>query len=236
MAPVPRVPALPRRPVLAILLAVGLVLLSAGPAGAHVEATAGPGAQAGAGPVTVAFEAAAESPSAGIARVRAQLPGGVPPASVALASGPAGWALTPTSDGYEVAGSALPPGTDAQFAITIAQLPADRTEFPFPTLVRYTDGTEDAWIEVPTPDNPEPANPAPVITVAAAPAPTSTPAPSTAPAPPAPSAPSTPSTEPQAQSAEDGGTPAWVVVLGVLAVVLLLTGGAAYLRRSTPRG
>jgi hypothetical protein len=238
MAGVPHAPASPARSLVTLGLTVGLVLLGAGPAGAHVEATADPGAQAGAGPVTVAFEAAAESPSAGIAGVKAQLPGGLPPASVSLAAGPAGWALTPTPDGYEVAGAALPPGTDAEFTITIAQLPADRTEFPFPTLVRYTDGTEDAWIEVPTPENPEPANPAPVITVAAAPAttsvaPTSTPAPSSTPAS---SAPATPTTEPRAQSVEDDGTPAWLIVLGVLAVAGLLAGGAVYLRRSRAGG
>ncbi len=51
---------------LAVLALVALfLLLGVGSAAAHVEATA-EGAQAGTGPVTVAFSVAAESPSAGI--------------------------------------------------------------------------------------------------------------------------------------------------------------------------
>ena len=177
MAGVPHLLAQPTRLAVAVPLAACLLLVGAGPAAAHVEATVSAGAQAGAGPVTVAFEAAAESPSAGIAAVKTQLPSGMPPEAVSLASGPPGWALTPTPDGFEVGGPPLPPGTDAEFTISIRQLPADRTELPFKTLVRYTDGSEDAWIEEPTPENPEPENPAPVITVAPAAAPTSTAAP-----------------------------------------------------------
>ena len=80
---------------------------------------------------------------------------------MSLASGPAGWALTPTADGYDVTGPPLAPGTDVEFGITIEQLPADATVLVFKTLVRYTDGAEDAWIEEPTADNPEPAEPGP---------------------------------------------------------------------------
>ena len=80
------------RSLLAVAATAALVLIGASPAAAHVEATVDPGAQAGAGPVTVAFSAEAESPSAGIAGIRAQPPAGIPPESVSLASGPAGWA------------------------------------------------------------------------------------------------------------------------------------------------
>jgi hypothetical protein len=195
---VPNLP--PLRAGLAVVLAAGLLVFGAGPASAHVEATVSDGAQAGDGPVTVAFAAEAESPSAGIASVKTQLPGGVLPEWVSLASGPPGWVLSPTSDGYEVGGPALPPGADAEFTVGIAELPADSTELPLKTLVRYADGSEDAWIEEPTPDDPEPENPAPVITVAPAAAPTSTTAPSLAPDT---SAPATPRTSPA--GADDGG-------------------------------
>jgi hypothetical protein len=234
MAGVPHLLAQPTRLVVAVPLAACLLLVGAGPAAAHVEATVSPGAQAGAGPVTVAFAAEAESPSAGIASVKTQLPAGMPPQDVSLATGPSGWALTPTPDGFEVGGAPLQPGTDADFTISIRQLPADRTELPFKTLVRYTDGTEDAWIEEPTPDNPDPESPAPVITVAPAAAPTSAaaPGPTTATSTPTTSA---PTTTPQAQESDDEGTPTWLIVLGVLAAVAVLAGGLFLARRARTR-
>jgi hypothetical protein len=234
MADVPHLLAQPTRLAVAVLLAACLLLVGARPAAAHVEATVSPGAQAGAGPVTVAFAAEAESPSAGIASVKTQLPAGMPPQDVSLATGPSGWALTPTPDGFEVGGAPLQPGTDADFTISIRQLPADRTELPFKTLVRYTDGTEDAWIEEPTPDNPDPENPAPIITVAPAAAPTSAAAPSPTPATSS-AATTAPTTTPQAQESDDEGTPTWLIVLGVLAAVAVLAGGLFLARRTRTR-
>jgi hypothetical protein len=231
---VPHLLAQPTRLAVAVLLAACLLLVGARPAAAHVEATVSPGAQAGAGPVTVAFAAEAESPSAGIASVKTQLPAGMPPQDVSLATGPSGWALTPTPDGFEVGGAPLQPGTDADFTISIRQLPADRTELPFKTLVRYTDGTEDAWIEEPTPDNPDPEDPAPIITVAPAAAPTSAAAPSPTPATSS-AATTAPTTTPQAQESDDEGTPTWLIVLGVLAAVAVLAGGLFLARRTRTR-
>ena len=217
------------RPLLAALATAALVLFGAAPAAAHVEASVDPGAQAGAGPVTVTFSAAAESSSAGIASIRALLPAGIPPESVSLASGPAGWALTPTTDGYDITGPPLAPGTDAEFAITIEELPSDATVLVFKTLVRYTDGAEDAWIEEPTTDNPEPQNPAPAITVAPAAAPTTTPSPSASPATTSSVAATTASTTPQASAADEDGTPAWPWILGAVLVVAV-AGGLVYRR------
>jgi hypothetical protein len=150
--------------------AAGVLLLSvAGPASAHVEAEVSEGARAGGDPVTVDFSAEAERPSAGIAAVKTQLPAGVLPEWVSLESGPAGWTLATTADGYTVTGPALAPGTDAKYTIRIGQLPADTTTYAFKTLVDYTDGSEDAWIEDTPAGGPEPDHPAPVVTVAAAP-------------------------------------------------------------------
>ncbi|MFQ1004354.1 DUF1775 domain-containing protein [Modestobacter sp. SSW1-42] len=129
----------------------------------------------------VAFDIEAESDTAGITGVKTQLPAGLAPAAASLATGPEGWSLTATSDGYEIAGPPLEVGVDADLSVAITQLPADAAaELPFKTLVQYSDNSEDAWIELPTADNPEPANPAPSITVAAAPAPAATPAPTSA--------------------------------------------------------
>jgi hypothetical protein len=97
------------------------------------------------------------------------LPVGIAPADVSLAGGPEGWALTPTADGFELGGTPLAPGVDAEYSVTVAQLPVDATELAFPTLQRYSDGREDAWIEPVTDALPNSENPAPVLSVAPAP-------------------------------------------------------------------
>ncbi|WP_448627345.1 DUF1775 domain-containing protein [Geodermatophilus sp. URMC 64] len=218
----------PRRAVPTVLLGLALLLLGAGPALAHVEATAGDGAQAGDGPVTITFSAEAESDAAGIARVATQLPEGVLPEWVSLASGPPGWALTGTDDGFEITGPALPTGTDAEYAVTIATLPPDLTELVLPTIVSYGDGSEDAWIEPTTAANPNPGFPAPVVTVAAAAA-TSAPA-STTSASAAPATTAAPS-DTAAAAADDGGSNT-AVVLTVVVLALAVVGAGLWFWRS----
>lgn len=219
-------------------ITMGLVLASAGPAGAHVEASA-EGAQAGAGPVTVAVLAEAESTTAGIVGAKTQLPANVLPEWVSLASGPAGWTLAATPDGYEVGGPDIGPGVDLEFSVTIGQLPRDITELPLKTLLRYSDGREDAWIELPTPDNPQPEKPAPIIAVAPAAPEATTTAPSS-PAPSTPSAENTTSAEPREDAAqsstEDGSTSTgWIAAIVVL-VAAALAGGLWFWRSRASRG
>jgi hypothetical protein len=115
-------------------------------------------AQAGTGPVTLVFMAESESSTARIVSVKTQLPEGIAPGDVSLVSAPEGWALTPTADGFELGGPAIAPGLDAEYSVAVAQLPTDSTELAFPTLQRYSDGHEDAWIEPVTDDVPEPEN------------------------------------------------------------------------------
>ena len=88
----------------------GAVLLAAGTgtAAAHVHVDA-PGAVAGTGPVTLEFSAASEA-AAGITAMRTQLPAGITPADVSLASGPAGWVLTPTPGGSSSGDPRCSPG------------------------------------------------------------------------------------------------------------------------------
>ena len=209
---------------------LGLLFVGLAPASAHVEAAA-EGAQAGTGPVTVSFLAEAESTTAGIVGVKTQLPSGIPPASVSLASGPPGWALTATPDGYQVSGPDIGPGVDLEYGITIEMLPRDTTELPFKTLLRYSDGREDAWIELPTDANPDPEQPAPAITVAPAPPAPTTTAPSSPAATTTAGSPSagadTPSAAPQeaaAATAEDSSSATGWIVAGVVVVALALTG------------
>jgi hypothetical protein len=211
------------RHVLTVTAALGIVLAAAGPASAHVEVSAD-GAQAGTGPVTLLFSAESESPTVGIVSIKTQLPRGIAPADVTLASGPAGWVLTPTADGFEIAGAPLDPGVDAEYSVTVAQLPADSTELVLPTLQRYADGREDAWIEPITQDIPNPDMPAPSLTVAPAP-PEATPAPSSA----APTSEAASSTTSQPQTAgdsaeDDSNTGTITAVAGVLIVAAIGTG------------
>lgn len=212
---------LTRRPLVLLLAAAGFLLLGTPVADAHVEATVQSG-QPGSGPVVVGFTAEAESSTAGIAGIRTQLPSGVPPESVTLASGPAGWSLTTTPDGFRLQGPALPVHTDARYGIRFAGLPTDRARLSFQTWVRYTDGHEDAWTQQATPVDPDPESPAPSIAVAAASGGAGADAPGSA----TPLADAASPTAPPSSSAAPGpaatgssaGTIAGLVVLGVLVV------------------
>jgi hypothetical protein len=220
-----------------VVTAVGIALPAT--ALAHVEATASPGAQAGGQPLTVQFSAENEHPDAGITAIKTQLDQGVLPQWISLDSGPDGWALTTTADGYTVTGPALPAGEDAEYTIRVGQLPADRTTFTFKTLVDYSDGSEDAWIEVPSPGAAEPESPAPQITVAAAPS--SAAATTTAPAGDTTSA-AAPSAAPSsvdpatASSSDDGGSSTGLVVGAVVVVALAALLAGLWARRRSNAG
>jgi uncharacterized protein YcnI len=216
---------------LSVSLAVTAAVLAftAGPAAAHVEVKADK-AQAGAADVTITFSAEGENSKAGIASVKVALPAGIAPADVTYVSGPAGWKLTPEADGYTVAGTALAAKKDAEYAVKVAKLPTDATDLTFKTLVTYTDGKLDRWIDAPGTDSP-----APVLKLAAA-------APAATSAAPVPS--DIASTIPTTQAAAPATTPAdaandesdssatpWIV----LAVVVILGLGAVLFVRNRRR-
>nr|BFE57014.1 hypothetical protein GCM10020063_015400 [Dactylosporangium thailandense] len=216
-----------------VLAASAAVLaLTAAPASAHVEVKADK-AQAGAADVTVTFTAEAESSKAGIASVKVALPAGIAPADVTWVSGPSGWALTADADGYTVTGPALAVKKDAAYAVKVAKLPADATELPFKTLVTYTDGKVDRWIDAPGTDNPAPvlklAAAAPgTAATSAAPSPAAT---SAAPAVTTNTAPVTTPGDAANDEADSSATP-WVV----LAVVVVVGLAAVLFFRSRRRG
>ncbi|MFJ1708652.1 DUF1775 domain-containing protein [Kitasatospora sp. NPDC088346] len=229
----------------AAVLAAALVGLSAlaGPASAHVEVTSST-PQALAVDAVVAFDAEGESSSAGIKEVRVVLPAGLAPADVSLAGGPEGWTLTPAEDGYTVAGPALAPGEDAEYRVKVRQLPA-AAELAFKSVVTYTDGQVDRWIELPQ-AGAEPAHPAPVLKLTAAapgaaplaatpppsPSPVPTPSPAaTEPATPA-AAPVPASPSPVAAAGSGGSAAGRAALIGVVAV-LALGAGVAVWRRSS---
>ncbi|MFD5618123.1 DUF1775 domain-containing protein [Streptomyces yangpuensis] len=240
----------PRGPVLAALGALVVLGVSAGPAAAHAGVTASD-PRALAENVTLSFTSEAESDSAGIAELRVVLPKGIAPDAVTLKDAPEGWKLTPTPDGYSIGGTALATGTDAEYSITVRQLP-DEKSLVFKTLETYGDGKVSRWIEVPT-GGEKVDNPAPVLELKAA-APGAEPVvPSASPTPtPTPSA--TPSAVPSEQpSAADpnalaaasnaGATDAKETgcgtgtALGVLAAVLVAAAVGAFwwLRRGQSR-
>lgn len=202
---------------------VAALLLMAGPASAHVEVSADK-AKAGATDSVLTFVAESESTTAGITALRVVLPAGIKPADVTWVSGPTGWALKAGADGYTVSGPAVPVGKDAEYAVRVRQLPTDTRQLVFKTLQTYSDGHVDRWIEEPNPGGAEPENPAPVLTVAAAPAGAAT-SPSAAPTPTA-SAPATaasPAATPApAADEQDAGTRAvvWLLVIAAGAAAL----------------
>ncbi|MDX6762969.1 MULTISPECIES: DUF1775 domain-containing protein [Streptomyces] len=241
------------RPAFTAVCALVVVGVAAGPAAAHAGVTASD-PRALAENVTLSFTSEAESDTAGIAELRVVLPKGIAPDAVTLKDAPEEWKLTATPEGYTIGGPALATGTDAEYSITVRQLPDERS-LVFKTLETYSDGKISRWIEVPT-DGEKVDNPAPVLELrAAAPgaeliAPSSSPSPtvdapatgtataggvpspgqSAAPPPPAASA------SAQAAGAEEAGSGTGATA-GVVAAVLLLAaaGTFGWVRRSRGR-
>jgi hypothetical protein len=147
------------------------------------------------------------------------LPDGIAPADVTYVSGPRGWKLTRTADGYTVGGPAVDVGEEFTYKVRITQLPADATSLSFKTLQRYSDGDLDRWIEIPKEGSPEPDNPAP--TLALAPAATTAPPATTPPATTGPAGTGS-AIAPAAQSG--GGSLGWLWL--VFVVVLVAAVGA----------
>jgi uncharacterized protein YcnI len=224
-----------RRLALLSAATAGAVLLTAGPAAAHVEVEAD-NAQALAENVKLTFVAESESADAGITELRVVLPEGIAPADVAYDKGPEGWKFTARDDGYVIKGPAVKAGEDAEHSVVVKQLP-DAKELAFKTLQTYSDGRIDRWIQLGEPSDDGHGNEAPVLELKAA-------APGAEPAGPSPSdsqpaspsptpAESEPEPSPAAQAEEkdddDGlSAGAWI---GIGAAVLIVAGAAAYVVR-----
>ncbi|RPK92403.1 hypothetical protein EES46_08365 [Streptomyces sp. ADI98-10] len=125
-----------RRGCRAALVATAVVVTAAGPAAAHVEVKSS-NAKALAENVTLDFLAESESDTAGITELRIVLPEGIAPADVTYKEGPKGWEFAPTADGYTVKGPAVAPGVDAEYSVTVRQLP-DAKDAAFKTLQTYS--------------------------------------------------------------------------------------------------
>ncbi|MFJ9544458.1 DUF1775 domain-containing protein [Streptomyces sp. NPDC101225] len=215
--------------VAAVSLTAALALVP--PAAAHAEVEADT-PRALATDVTLTFVSEAESPSGGFTRLRVVLPEGIAPADVRLDDAPEGWRMTAADDGYTLAGPALDPGVDAEHSIKVKQLP-DAKELAFKTVETYSDGKVARWIEL-SDGGPEPEQPAPVLKLraAAAGAASLSPDPAATGASPSGTAAAAGTPTPPAADTADGkgpGASSGLVVGGVLAVLLVLGGGAWWL-------
>jgi Domain of unkown function (DUF1775) len=217
----------------AALAVAGLAL----PAFAHVEVGSDKN-RAGATDVTLTFTGEAENPDAGIRLERVVLPDGIAPGDVTLVKAPAGWTFTRTADGFTVGGKALKIGTDAVWSVRVARLPAGATRLSFKTLETYGDGEIARWIEIQEPGQPEPDNPAPLLTLKPA-APAASPSASAAAPAPAASDPVTDASATDASAAAADAeaasrvSPTWWIWPAV--IVLLVGAGLLMARRRASR-
>ncbi|MFE9446209.1 DUF1775 domain-containing protein [Streptomyces sp. NPDC006602] len=215
-----------RRLTLAATATTALVLLTAGPAAAHVEVESDK-AQALAENVEVSFDAESESDTAGITQIRVVLPEGIAPADVTYGEGPKDWKFTAADDGYTVKGPAVKAGVNAEYSVVVRQLP-DAKELAFKTLQTYSDGRTDRWIEL----DESGENPAPVLKLKAAapgakpvsPSPSESESPSASPTPTPTAEETAVSPSPQAADTEkdgDGGLSAgaWTGIVAAIVVV-----------------
>jgi uncharacterized protein YcnI len=155
--------------------AVSLGALAA-PAWAHVQVEAQPGAP-GAADAVLKVLAAGESGTAGVAKLEVVADPAIPADQVTLVDAPAGWTLTPgTNGGFVLAGPALPKGEDAVSHIKVKQLP-DAPKVVFKVVQTYSDGEVVRWIELTGADGKEPDHPAAVVTLTAGAASAISPAP-----------------------------------------------------------
>ncbi|MEV4511196.1 DUF1775 domain-containing protein [Dactylosporangium sp. NPDC049525] len=215
------------------LLGVLTTAIGTTPAGAHVTVRAD-NPQAGARDVTVTFTAKAESRQAGLVSERVLLPAGLSPSDLRPVSAPTGWKFTAAADGYTVSGPALRPGVDATYAIMIAQLPMNATTLAFRTLETYSDGTTNRWVDIPTSEQPEPASPAPMLTLRPATARAETSAPATAAASPAAPQAATPTIASGGKSTGARMALAVIAALAVLVTAAVIAFALTHLRRQPP--
>ncbi|MGP4002211.1 DUF1775 domain-containing protein [Streptomyces sp. 8N706] len=227
--------------VTAILLSSAVAL--AAPASAHVEVSA-EDARALAKNVTLTFNAESESSSAGITKLQVFLPDGIAPEDITYGEGPKGWKMARGDDGYTVSGPAVSAGQDAEYSVTVRQLP-ETDSLAFKTLQSYSDGRVDRWIELKKSSGHGHGNSAPALELkpAAPGAKPAGPSPSTDTASSAPAeekaSPSKADDSPKGANAaakkEDDGTPAALPV-AVGALLLAALGGLWWWKRRSAAG
>jgi uncharacterized protein YcnI len=164
----------------------GLLAVGAGVASAHVTVSSANAAPGGYG--TVTFSVPDESDVASTVGLRIQLPTDTPITSVRAQRVP-GWTVSLTTvaldrpvrseDGGTIdsavsvveyradADGGIPPGEFQEFSLSGGPFP-DAVSLAFNVVQSFSDGTEAAWIEPSVAGQPEPAHPAPVLSLSSA--------------------------------------------------------------------
>src|SRR3954447_19814492 len=172
-----------RRLGVVLLAALTLLVVGGGVASAHVSVSSADAAPGGFGKVT--FRVPNESAAASTVGVRVQLPTDTPLTSV-QAQPVAGWTIALTTvaldppvqseDGDTIdsavsvveyradPGGGIAPGQFQEFALAGGPFP-DTDQLTFNVVQSYSDGSEAAWIEPTVAGQPEPAPPAPVLSL-----------------------------------------------------------------------
>ena len=170
----------------ALAALTGLLVVGAGVASAHVTVASDDAAPGGYGKVT--FRVPNESDAASTVALRIQLPTDKPLASVRAQPVP-GWTVALTTvaldppvrsdDGDTIdstvsvveyradAGGGIAPGQFQEFALAGGPFP-QADALTFNVVQSYSDGSEAAWIEPAVEGQPEPAHPAPVLSLSGA--------------------------------------------------------------------
>lgn len=224
------------------------VLATAGAAQAHV--TIDPTQASQGGYTRIAFRVPTESDTASTTKVDVNLPADQPIASVSLQPVP-GWtgkliktklAKPITTDDGEVTqavteitwtanspDTAIKPSQFQEFPVSLGPLPKTGS-ITFKVLQTYSDGTIVRWIDLRTPGQAEPENPAPVLTLAPA-----TNGSGTSDSAAGASSPATLQADPAGSDSSDTAALVTGVIGAVLGLVGLILGGLAYVktRRAT---
>jgi uncharacterized protein YcnI len=167
----------------ALVALTGLLVVGAGVASAHVTVSSADASPGGYGKVT--FRVPNESDAASTVGLRIQLPTDTPLTSVRAQPVP-GWTVSLTTvaldppvqsdDGDTIdsavsvveyradAGGGIAPGQFQEFALSGGPFPGTDS-LTFNVVQSYSDGSEAAWIEPAVEGQPEPAHPAPVLSL-----------------------------------------------------------------------
>ncbi|GAA5006462.1 YcnI family protein [Kitasatospora paranensis] len=236
-----------RRIALGAAVTAAAVVALAGPASAHV--TVQPGNAPQGSYSVVAFRVPDESDTAATVKVEVSLPMDHPVASVRVQPLP-GWTATLekskldkplTSHGQNIteavskitwtadATGKIAPGQFQDFRVSLGALPSDTDKLTFKALQTYDNGDVVRWIEEAKDGQPEPAKPAPVLTLTKAAAATA----SAAPAADHHAGGSSDGTSAQASAAGDDSTARTLGVVGIVVGVIGAALGVAGLRRKS---
>ncbi|HEV2375125.1 MAG TPA: YcnI family protein [Streptosporangiaceae bacterium] len=175
----PAVRALSRTAVAVSAAAAGVVLLAV-PALAHITVT--PNSAPAGSAAVLTFHVPNEQPTADTVKVDMQIPTAHPIVSL-LVKPVAGWTISVktinlakpvvTDDGKftqavsEIiwSGGKIAPGQFQDFEVSADPLPSGVSSVAFKAIQTYSNGVVVPWIDMPVPGQPEPAHPAPILTL-----------------------------------------------------------------------